>query len=146
MFSPTDSEPWYHNFHNVAALLRLIGYALIAVAAVGGGWWHKRKEKIALAWPSVEGCVRFVSVAPTPKSSAYIATLQYSYFVGEYQSGEYTEVFDSEYDANDFVEKMKDQKVPVRYNPKEPDKSLIEEADVEQYIQLSPPERMAPLR
>jgi hypothetical protein len=41
---------------------------------------------------------------------------------------------------------MKDQRVPVRYNPKNPDDSLIEEADVEQYVQLAPIERMVPLR
>jgi len=107
---------------------------------------EKRKEKIALAWPSIEGRVQFVSVAPIRDSSSYTATLQYSYFVEEYRSGEYTEVFDSEHGANDFIQKMKDQKVPVRYNPKDPDKSLIEEADVEQYIQLPPAQRMAPLR
>ena len=146
MLSPSDSEPWYYNFRNVAGLLRLIAYAFIPVAAVVGGWWKRRQEKIALAWPSIEGRVQFTSVAPIPKGSGYTATLQYSYFVGEYQSGEYTEFFDSEFDANDFVRKMKDQKVPVRYNPKDPGKSLLEEADVEQYIQLPPAERMAPLR
>jgi hypothetical protein len=41
---------------------------------------------------------------------------------------------------------MKDQKVPVRYDLKNPDKSLIEEEDVEQYVQLAPVERLVPLR
>ena len=141
-----DSNSWYSEPKNVGALIRLMMYALLFVGAIVAGWWKRRKEKIALGWPSIEGCVQFVSVAPVPKSSAYIATLQYSYFVGGYQSGEYTEAFDSEHDANDFVQKMKDQKVPVRYSPKDPDKSLIEEADVEQYIQLPPAQRMAPLR
>ena len=125
---------------------RLLTYPLLFLAGIVAAWWKKHKEKIALAWPCVEGSVQFASIAPIPKSSAYVATLQYSYFVGEYQSGEYTETFDSEIDADDFVRKMKDQKVPVRYNPKDPAESLIEEADVEQYIQLPPVQRMAPLR
>jgi len=141
-----DATSWYSEPKHVGALLRLLMYPLLFVLSVVAGWWKKRKEKIALAWPSIEGRVQFVSVAPILDSSSYTATLQYSYFVEEYRSGEYTEVFDSEHGANDFIQKMKDQKVPVRYNPKDPDKSLIEEADVEQYIQLPPAQRMAPLR
>jgi hypothetical protein len=145
MLFPTDSEPWYHNFRNVAGLLRLIAYALIPVAAVVGGWWHKRKEKIAQNWPAIEGHVQSCSVAPLC-NGGYTATLEYSYFVEEYRSGEYTEVFDSEREADKFIQMMKDQKIPVRYNPWKPDDSLIENEEVEQYIQLPPPTRLNPLK
>ncbi len=85
------------------------------------------------------------SVAPL-RNGSFTATLEYSYFVEEYRSGEYTEVFDSESEADKFVQMMKDQKVPVRYNPGKPDDSLIENEDVEQYIQLPPPPRLNPLK
>jgi hypothetical protein len=145
LLATIDSSPWYSDPHKLGALFKLVAYPLIFISALIAGWWRKRMEKIALGWPAVEGCIQFVSVAPVPKSSAFLATLQYSYFVEEYRSGEYTEGFDSEHDADEFVKKMKDQKVPVRYNPKDPDKSLIEEADVEQYIQLPPPPTLARL-
>lgn len=146
LFAASDSSSWYSEPRNIGALLRLLMYPAAFVAAIIAGWWHKRREKIALNWPSVAGSVQFASVAPIRDSSSYSATLQYSYFVEEYRSGEYTEAFDSEHDADKFVERMKGQKVPVRYSPKNPDQSLIEEADVEQYVQLPPVEREVPLR
>jgi hypothetical protein len=146
LLTTVDSSPWHGDSRHVIALLRLLLYPIGFVAAAIGTWWYRWKQKVALSWPSVEGCVQFTNIAPLGGSGSYSAILQYSYFVEKYRSGEYTEVFDSEHDADDFVQKMKDQKVPVRYNPKDPDKSLIEEADVEQYIQLPPAQRMAPLR
>jgi len=88
LLTTVEPSPWYGDSRHVIALLRLLLYPIAFVASAIGAWWYRRKQKIALSWPSVEGCVQFVSVAPIPKSSAYIATLQYSYFVGEYQSGE----------------------------------------------------------
>ena len=145
MLFTADSEPWHHNFRNVAGLLRLTAYALIPLAAVAGGWWRRRKEKIAQDWPAIEGRVQSCSIAPL-RNGGYTATLEYSYFVEEYRSGEYTELCDSESEANKFVQMMKDQKVPVRYNPRKPDDSLIEEADIEQYVQLPPVPRLNPLK
>ena len=114
LFAASDSSSWYSEPRNIGALLRLLMYPAAFVAAIIAGWWHKRREKIALNWPSVAGSVQFASVAPIRDSSSYSATLQYSYFVEEYRSGEYTEAFDSEHDADKFVERMKGQKVPVR--------------------------------
>jgi hypothetical protein len=146
LLASSDSSSWYSEPKNIGGLLRLLMYPIVFVAAMVRGWRHKRKEKMALAWPSVEGCVQFARVAPIRDSNSYSATLQYSYFVEEYRSGEYAEVFDSENDADKFAQRMKGQKVPVRYSPKSPDQSLIEEADVEQYVQLPPVEREVPLR
>jgi hypothetical protein len=140
-----NPSPWYTDPHKIGTLYRLIAYPLLFVVSLIAGWWYRRKQKIALAWPSVEGRVQFASSAPIRDSSSYSATLQYSYFVEEYRSGSYTEVFDSENGADRFVEMMKNQKVPVRYNPRKPDDSLIEEADVEQYIQLPPTETLTRL-
>jgi len=120
MLAAIDSSSWYSNPRHLRDLFRLIAYPIAFVIAAVAGWWHRRKQKIALSWPSVDGRVQFVTVAPVRDSSSYTATLQYSYFVEEYRSGEYTEIFDSEDDANSFIEKMTGQKVPVRYNPKNP--------------------------
>jgi hypothetical protein len=146
LLASSGSSSWYSEPRNLGALLKLLAYPVAFLVAGIAGWWHKHKEKIALNWPSIEGRVQFASVAPIQDSSSYSATLQYSYFVGEYRSGEYTEIFDSENGADKFVEMMKDQKVPVRYNPKDADDSLVEEADVEQYAPLPSPIRLTPLK
>jgi hypothetical protein len=100
--------------------------------------WHKRRrDEIAEGWPSVEGCVQFVSVDPVSSTDYFKATLEYSYFVGEYRSGKYTQNFDSEDCANAFVQPMKEKKVQVRYNPANPDKSLLDESFIQQLIPLT---------
>ena len=145
MLNLSGTEPWYHSIRNVAALLRLVGIALVPVAAIVGNWWHKRKEKTALNWPAVEGHVQTCSTTPL-RNGSYMVTFEYSYFVGEYRAGQYIETFESENEADKFIHMMKNQNVPVRYNPRNPDESLIEEADVEQYIELPPPDRLTPLK
>ena len=127
----SDSSPWYTDPHQLRGLLRLIAYPLAFASAAVAAWWHRRRQRIALEWPSIEGCVQFVSVTPITDSSNYTATLEYSYFVGEYRSGSYDQVFRSEEAANNFAQGMKDKKVPIHYSPRDPDKSVLEDEDVE---------------
>jgi hypothetical protein len=61
--------------------------------------------------------------------------LDYSYFVEEYRSGRYSQVFSSEDEADDFTKTMRDKNVLIHYNPLKPDDSVLEESDVEQQIQ-----------
>ena len=84
----------------------------------------QHREEIEQSWPSVEGTVQYTSAAPVfdNKRSQFYATLEYSYFVGEYRSGKYIQTFgdDSEAEANAFAETMKDKKVQVLLQSLEP--------------------------
>jgi Protein of unknown function (DUF3592) len=114
-------------------------YFAFAWGAVNWRRWQKRRmETIAQSWPSVEGVILSGSVSPAPKTSCFVATLQYSYFVGEYHTGTYFHEFARETDADDFVRQLNNKRVPIRYNPANADKSVLEQSVVEQHAQLTP--------
>jgi hypothetical protein len=101
----------------------------------------QHREEIEQSWPSVEGTVQYTSAAPVfdNKHSQYYATLEYSYFVGEYRSGKYIQTFgdDSEAEANAFSKAMKDKKVQVLYDPSNPDKSDLDPSSIEQHTMFA---------
>jgi hypothetical protein len=135
-FVSGDPRPWYADPHLPLGILSLVAYfAAVPVYR----WWDRRKQRIALEWPSVEGCVQVVIVASDiTDSSKYAASLAYSYFVEEYQSGSYTRVFSSEEDADNFARQMKDRKIPIHYNPQKPDDSVLGDEDVEEFARQTP--------
>jgi len=93
---------------------------------------RKRKQEIAEGWSSIEGCIQFASVECI--EGLYRATLEYTYHLDEYHIGKYTQDFSSQEKADDFVRVMKDKKIQIRYNPSKPDKSLLEDSDVQQVL------------
>jgi Protein of unknown function (DUF3592) len=101
----------------------------------------QHREEIEQSWPSVEGTVQYTSTAPVfdNKHGQYYATLEYSYFVGEYRSGKCIQSFgdDSEAEADAFAEVMKDKKVQVLYNPSNPDKSDLDPSSIEQHTMFA---------
>jgi hypothetical protein len=101
-------------------------------------WQKSRREAGAQGWPSVEGRISSGKVVPIPKTSRFLATLQYIYFLEEYRTGKYTHEFSRESDADDFVRNMRDQRVHIRYKQSNPDKSVLEQSVVEQHILLAP--------
>jgi hypothetical protein len=114
-------------------------YFAFAWAAVYWRRWQKRRrEGIAQGWPSVEAVILNGTVAPVPKTSCFLATLRYTYFVDEYRTGKYIHEFAKESEADDFVRQLKDKRVPIRYNPTNADKSVLEQSVVEQHARLSP--------
>jgi hypothetical protein len=128
--------------HHSRLLTLGIRYGLYFAFAWGAVTWRRwqkrRKENIAQAWPSVEAVILSGHVEPAPKTSCFIATLQYTYFAGEYNSGTYIHEFARESDADDFVRQLTNKRVPIRYNPSSPEKSVLEQAVAEQQAQLTP--------
>jgi len=132
-------QDWWH-------YLYLSPYLLKWIFAFAAGWgsvyyrrWRKRhNEQIAQGWPSAEGRIVFTNVAQIPKTTRYLATLHYTYFVGEYHSGEYQHEFSNESDADNFVRALKDKSVQIRYKESDPGKSILEERVLEQHIVLTP--------
>jgi Protein of unknown function (DUF3592) len=107
----------------IRAAMYPIAFAAVAIA----NWWHKHQQKVALAWPSVEGRVEGITTAPGRDGKSCTVTAQYSYFLGEYQSGSFFRFFSTEDEADDFAHGIKDKRIQVRYDPSTPEKSLVEE-------------------
>ncbi len=119
--------------------IRYTLYFAFAWGAVTWRRWQKRRlETRAQSWPSVEAVILNGQVAPVPKTSCFMATLQYTYFVGEYHTGSYYHEFASESDADDFVRQLTNKRVPIRYDHSNPEKSVLEQSVVEQQSQLTP--------
>ena len=120
----------------------LLKYPLAFVAGWAGihlqRWRKQRAEAAAQSWPMVDGRVAGGVVKPIPKTKRFLATLDYTYFIGEYHFGKYIHEFQSKGDAEQFVKTMKDKHVPIRYNPTNPEKSVLEESSVQQHILLAP--------
>ena len=122
-------------------ILRYGIYLAFAWGAVAWrDWLKRRRETAARDWPTAEAVILAGSVAPVPKTSCFLATLQYTYFAGEYHAGTYLHQFPREIDADDFVRRLKDQRVPIRYNPANPEKSVLEQSVVAPHLhpQLTP--------
>jgi hypothetical protein len=114
-------------------------YFAFAWAAVYWRRWQKRRREIsAQSWPSVEGVILTGHVAPMPKTSCFLVTLQYTYFVDEYHTGTYIHEFAREIDADDFVRQLNNRRVSIRYNQSNPNNSVLEQAAVEQHAPQQP--------
>ena len=116
---------------------------VIGFGAAWGGlylrrWQKRRNEQNAQGWPSIEGRISGGKVVAIPKTSRYLATLEYIFFLEEYRTGKYTHEFFKEDEANAFVRTMKDKRVHIRYKQSNPDKSVLEQSVVEQQILLTP--------
>jgi hypothetical protein len=101
-------------------------------------WNKSRRESNAQSWPTVQGCIISGNAKPIPKTNRHMATLTYSYCVGEYYSGKYTHEFAKEEEADDFIRQMRDKRILIRYKESKPSVSILEQSMVEQTVALSP--------
>jgi hypothetical protein len=121
------------------AIFRGVSYFVAAWGALFIRRWIKRhRERVAQSWPLVEGVILGGSVARIRRTSYFRATLQYTYFVREYLTGEYVHEFTSEANADAFVRLMKDKRVHIRYKKSNPRKTVLEQSVVEQHVLLAP--------
>lgn len=80
---------------------KLIGKWIVLLGAGWFGLWWRRWRRNARqrgmeGWPSITGRILYGKVAAVPKTTKYLATLTYSYFVDEFRSGTYDQEFSSE--------------------------------------------------
>ena len=121
------------------AIFRGVSYFVAAWGALFIRRWIKRhRERVAQSWPLVEGVILGGSVERIRRTSYFRATLQYTYFVREYLTGEYVHEFTSEANADAFVRLMKDKRVQIRYKKSNPRKTVLEQSVVEQHVLLAP--------
>ncbi|MBB5059749.1 hypothetical protein HDF16_004478 [Granulicella aggregans] len=86
-------------------------------------------------WCVVEGRVQQAKVIEGKgRDLGKYGVIAYSYFVNEYQSGEYTRSFLREDSATHFVSALKDKKIQVHYNPKNPAIPNLKEDKLERLV------------
>jgi hypothetical protein len=136
------SISWHDILRFSHGWIYLLKWPLAFVAGWAGiharRWRKSRAENAAQGWPSVDGRISGGSVKPIPKTKRYLATLTYTYFLGEYRTGKYIHEFENEADADNFVHAMTDKHVPIRYNDSDPTRSVLEQRAIEQHILLAP--------
>ena len=101
-------------------------------------WRRNRDENAAQGWPSVEGRIISSNATRVEKTSRFIVTLEYSFFLDEYHYGKYVHDFSKEADANEFARQLKDKRVQIRYKQSDPNKSVLEQSTIEQHVMLAP--------
>jgi hypothetical protein len=115
----------------------VIAAAVAAVAAVRIS--INRRLKQSQSWPHVTATILSAAITPPSKGSDYMVWLTYSYFVEEYRGGDSCRLFPNESEANYFVLKIKDAKVDVRYNPKKPGDSILDDAATNPFVEFDKP-------
>jgi hypothetical protein len=138
----TGSITWHDLWRFGHGWIYLFKWPLAFVAGWAGihlqRWRKQRAEAAAQGWPSVDGRISGGVVKPIPKTKRFLATLTYTYFVGEYRTGKYIHEFSNESDADNFIRTMKDKNVQIRYKESNPDTSVLEQRTIEQHILLTP--------
>lgn len=136
------SFSWHDLLRYAHTWIYLLKWPLAFIAGWSGlfyrRWRKSRDEQAAQGWPSAEGRIIGVTVTQVPKTTRFLATLEYSFFLTEYHYGKYTHEFGNESDANEFARQMKEKRVPIRYKDSDPDRSVLEQRAVEQHILLAP--------
>lgn len=121
----------------------LAKFGLIPGAAAGMGVrkrYQKRRQRRAIeSWPSAEACILGgYGHVHREGSRSHWVELTYTYFVDEYRSGKYVRKFRKEEEAEEFIRKIKDKRLQLRYNPAKPDESVLLEHDVEMQALVAP--------
>ena len=110
----------------VAKFIFLFVWLAAAFAPSGVRWLRRRRS---ISWPWAESTVESSSIRSVPgrRGSSYLLTIAYSYSVnGETYGGVYTEVFDGEPEAQAVRDSLTSFPPPVRYQPGDPFRSLMD--------------------
>jgi hypothetical protein len=133
------SIPWHLVLPLAIKLLAKFGL----IPGVAAGYWIKRlyqrrrQNKAFAGWPSTEARIQYGKVQSDGPKQFWVE-LTYTYFIGEYRSGMHVHRFRKSDDADEFLHQVKDKKVQARYNPSNPDESVILDRDLEMVALLEP--------
>lgn len=111
-------------------LFTLLGAGTYLVARIRYRW-RLRASKI---WTTTQATIQVVNVEALPRNAGTQVTLAYSYFVVEYRSGEYTSIFADDDQAYDFARYLKNRVIAIRYDPRDPDRSVADEESLAEAI------------
>jgi len=136
------SFSWHDLLHYVHLWVYFLKWPIAFVAGWGAIYvrrWRKgRDESNAQGWPSVEGLIISAQATRIANTTRFMVTLEYSYFLETYHYGRYIHDFTKEADAQEFARQLRNKRIQVRYNQSSPDKSVLEQRTLEQYILLTP--------
>jgi hypothetical protein len=136
---PTTLNPLRMVFGATVVLLFVTGYVTASVLLVFAGAiiveilprirdWQKRRG--SESWPQTQATVESVDVCAKGRHY-YAGDIAYSYSaLGAFYSGSYRRYFKTEKEAQEFVEMFLSLVIPVRYNPQEPDTSLMTDREL----------------
>ncbi len=131
--------PWEAILLGILKLLKVFGLIPGAIAAFGVRKLYQkwRQNKAMAGWPVTDATILSGQVHQDGPRRFWVE-ITYYYFVQEYRSGTYVRRFRKEEDADNFIRKVKDKRLQVRYNDSEPDQSVILDRDLEMIALLNP--------
>lgn len=120
--------------------LRVDPIALLALATSGlRAAWHAYQHRQSEHWPTSYGTCKLTEV--TSKNDKFRLQLQYSYNVpGERFTlgGTFEKDFNTEDEAQRWTEALREQTIPVRYNPAKPASSVLWDSELENVVAGNP--------
>ena len=136
---PFHHIPWTWILGGIVKFLKAFGLIPGAVAAFGVRrlYQRRRQRKAMEEWPSTDATVLSGKVHKERRRSIW-AEITYSYYFGEYRSGQYVRQFRREEDADEFIRQLREKRVHVRYDPAKPERSVILDRDMELIALLAP--------
>ena len=127
--------PW-----EILAAVTLAKALGIIPGAIAAFWvrhlYQKRRQSKAMdGWPVTEARVHSVHMRHEGRRLWFEIT--YSYFVGEYRSGTYIRRIRNEEEGDDLARAIRNKSLPLRYDPTDPDKSVILDRELEMSAPLA---------
>ena len=109
--------------------IRLLGGVIVLLIVVISGVRARFLRRSSQSWPAVEGKILYghaKGVSGGGLSVVWYAEMTYTFTTiqGEYHAGRFDHRTAGEEQADEYVRRMKDGKVLVRYKPGNPDVSL----------------------
>ncbi len=111
--------------------------AALGVVIMGRLVYVNRRLRQSESWPHTTATVLTTEIIRPARGTGFIVALTYTYFVEKYLSGEYVRDFPNKNEAMYFVSHIKDAKVDVRYNPKSPNDSVLDDAATDQFVEFT---------
>jgi len=119
-------------------VLKAVGIVPGIAATMWGRRWlqQRRQEKACYQWTMAEAHIFCKELHHEGYFQNWIE-LTYSYQAGECRIGSYYRHFYSKPAAIAFFAKLNTKKIPVRYNPSNPEQSAIMERDIDMVVPIA---------
>jgi hypothetical protein len=130
------SSHFFISYHGV----RIDPFAVVTMATAGAtALWHAYQHRRSEHWPTSYGTCTLAEV--TRKDDSFRLRLLYSYNVtGERFAfdGEFEKEFSDEDEARQWSEGLREQTIPVRYNPNKPVTSVLWDSELANVVSGNP--------
>jgi len=135
-----------HDSSGFELIWGLTGTLVVVIWIAWDRSWHRKYQQwIARAWPVAIGKFNEGEVIPMLKGrskeiAGYVVCINYKYASGiSYHGVYFTREFSTEEEAEECLQRLENQSIPVRTYPQKPQKSRIRDSDL---APLLPPGRI----